>query len=312
MEKERKKMQTNEIKNDTKKESVKNSLILKVDNIKKSYGKVEVLNGINFEVKSGEKIAIVGANGAGKSTLSEIIARVKQSTSGKIHYYFEENGGESVGKGKISKHIGIQFQDSSYPEFYKVQDLVNFVIGASGLEITSEELENLYETFDLVNFKKDVAKGLSGGQQQRLNILLAIVNNPKLIILDEVGTGLDVESRTKIKSYIKSYAQEHDATILLISHNSDEVIELVDRVIVLHNGLIYNDEPLKDILVKWNNSFDTYMNHLYLEVFKKDLDLRANKTGRHQKKSDLKKTSSKDKKKPKIKPIKTESKKEKE
>ncbi len=258
-------------------------LLMDVKGITKKYGKVEVLRGIDFKVNAGERVAIVGANGAGKSTLSEIIARVKESTSGDIKYYFEKGGKQSKGKGNISKHIGIQFQDSSYPEFYKVDDLVNFVIGAAKLDITQEQLDNLYETFDLHNLKKEVARGLSGGQQQRLNILLAIVNNPSLLILDEVGTGLDVESRTKIKSYIKSYAKDNDAAILLVSHNSDEVMELVDRVITIHNGEIFEDRMLKDIIKEWKH-FDDYMNNLYLNVFKKNLDVRANKSGREKRK----------------------------
>ena len=269
-------------------------VLLIVDDIHKNYGKVEVLKGISFKVNVGEKIAIVGANGAGKSTISEIIAKVKEPTSGKLTYNFKEikddndkiiDLQEVKTKGEISSNIGIQFQDSSYPDFYKVEDLVDFIIGAAKLKITKDEIEELYETFDLTNMKKDVAKGLSGGQQQRLNILLAIVNNPKLLILDEVGTGLDVESRTKIKSYIKSYAAENNAAILLVSHNSDEVMELVDRVIVIHNGTIYSDLPLKNIIKEWK-TFDSYMNNLYLKVFKKDLDLRANKSGREKSKKD--------------------------
>lgn len=259
-----------------------------VNKIEKFYGKTEVLSGISFEIQPNEKVAIVGANGAGKSTLSEIIAKVKEPTRGNIQYNFEfeenEKGeviemNESKTKGEISSNIGIQFQDSSYPDFYKVNDLVTFIIGASGIKISNEELDHLYEIFDLAKLKFEVAKGLSGGQQQRLNILLAIVNNPKLLILDEVGTGLDVESRTKIKSYIKSYIDENNAALLLVSHNSDEVMELVDRVIVIHNGRIFDDQPLKDIIKEWK-LFDSYMNNLYLNVFKKNLDLRANKSGR--------------------------------
>ncbi len=256
-------------------------LLMSVNDIKKSYGKVEVLRGINFKINAGERVAIVGANGAGKSTLSEIVARVKEATSGSINYYFEENNKESKGKGNISKHIGIQFQDSSYPEFYKVHDLVKFVIGAARLDITDEQLDELYETFDLLTLKKEQARGLSGGQQQRLNILLAIVNNPKLLILDEVGTGLDVESRTKIKSYIKSYAEQNEAAILLVSHNSDEVMELVDRVITIHNGEVFHDQMLEDIIKEYKQ-FDNYMNDLYLNVFKKNLDVRANNSGRQE------------------------------
>lgn len=253
------------------------SYVLVVKGIKKSYGKVEVLKGIDFKVKAGEKIAIVGANGAGKTTLSEIIAKVKEPSGGHIYYSFGKT------KSEISSKIGIQFQDSSYPDFYKVKDLVNFIIQASGIKISDAELQHIYETFDLWKMRKEVAKGLSGGQQQRLNILLAIINNPKLLILDEVGTGLDVESRTKIKSYIKSYIDEYKATLLLVSHNADEVMELTDRVIVVHNGLIYKDLLLKDILAEWKH-FDNYMNYLYLEVFKRDLDLRVNKTGRQKSK----------------------------
>ncbi len=266
-----------------KKTTTNAPLLMDVIGIEKKYGKVEVLRGIDFKVNAGERVAIVGANGAGKSTLSEIIARVKDPTKGEIKYYFEEGFKESKGKGNISKHIGIQFQDSSYPEFYKVHDLVTFVIGAAKLNITPEELDDLYETFDLLTLKNEVAKGLSGGQQQRLNILLAIVNNPMLLILDEVGTGLDVESRTKIKSYIKSYAEQNEAAILLVSHNSDEVMELVDRVITIHNGEVFHDQMLVDI-IKEHKTFDNYMNDLYLNVFKKDLDVRANNSGRSERK----------------------------
>lgn len=261
----------------------KEQLLMDVQDIKKYYGKVEVLKGLSFKVNKGERIAIVGANGAGKSTLAEIIARVKSPTGGNIKYYFEEGGKESNGKGSISKHIGIQFQDSSYPDFYKVNDLVDFIIGAAKLNIDAETLDFMYETFDLHNLRYEVAKGLSGGQQQRLNIFLAVVNNPSLLILDEVGTGLDVESRTKIKSYIKNYCDTHKATLLLVSHNSDEVVELVDRVITIHNGEIYQDQLLKEILSKYGK-FNDYMNDLYLNVFKKDLDMRANLSGRQNKK----------------------------
>ncbi|BDV02221.1 MAG: hypothetical protein HPAVJP_1100 [Candidatus Hepatoplasma vulgare] len=247
------------------------SYVFRAKHITKYYGKTEVLRDISFDVKEGERIAIVGANGAGKSTLSEIIAQIKEPTSGELYYSFGKT------KSEISSKIGIQFQDSSYPDFYKVKDLVDFMIDVSDVHISKEDLNNLYKQFDLFNLIREYAKGLSGGQQQRLNILLAIVHNPKLIILDEVGTGLDVESRTKIKSYIKDYLANHKATLLLVSHNADEVTELVDRVIVIHDGEIFEDKPLKEILSKWEH-FDNFMNNLYLNVFKDKVDSRVNKT----------------------------------
>lgn len=260
-------------------ELIDGKYLMSVENLTKNYGKVEVLTGISFQVLPGEHIAIVGANGAGKTTLSEIIAKVKEPSGGTIKYAFGKT------KTEISENIGIQFQDSKYPDFYRVNDLVNFIINVSNIVLTKEEIDELYKTFDLYDLRNEVANGLSGGQQQRLNILLAIVNNPKLLILDEVGTGLDVESRTKIKSYIKSYAKTHKAAILLISHNSDEVVELATRVITIHNGKIFEDQPLEKILQKWPN-FDAYMNNLYLNIFKKNLDLRANKSGRQRQAND--------------------------
>lgn len=270
-------------------EQTRKKYLLSVQNIKKSYGKVEVLKGINFNLKEGEKVALVGANGAGKTTLSEIIAKVKEPTGGRLIYSFGKT------KSEISAKIGIQFQDSSYPDFYKVKDLVSFMIEISNIKISKNDLLDLYDQFDLKYLMNEQAKGLSGGQQQRLNILLAIVHNPKLIILDEIGTGLDVESRTKIKSYIKDYLESSKATLLLVSHNADEVIELVDRVIVLHSGEVFVDTPLKDILNKWKQ-FDDYMNHLYLDVFKTVGDKRKNISGRGMNEEEFKEKAKKEQK----------------
>ena len=120
-----------------KKKTENKKPLISVSKIVKNYGKTEVLRGISFDVMPGERVAIVGANGAGKTTLSEIIAKVKEPTSGKITYNVikkidpvtkKVTYSEAKGKSEISSEIGIQFQDSSYPDFYKVSDLVNFVI----------------------------------------------------------------------------------------------------------------------------------------------------------------------------------------
>lgn len=245
----------------SKKKSKK--VILEVKDIKKNYGKLKVLKGISFELMEGERVALIGANGAGKSTLTEIISQVKEQSSGEIKYSFGET------KGEISKNIGIQFQESTYPQFYKSIDIIDFFLGASKAKIPQEELDKMMKIFHLEDIKDKDAEGLSGGQKQRLNILLAIIHNPRLLLLDEVSTGLDIEAREDIKNYIKAYLNETKATLLLVSHNPDEIAFLTDRILVIKDGLLYQDILMKNIMKKFK-TFDEYITDLFINKFKQE------------------------------------------
>ncbi len=239
----------------------KDNVMVDVKNIKKHYGTKEVLHGIDLKIYEGERLAIIGPNGAGKSTLTEIIAGVKEASSGEISYSFGKH------KGEISKNIGIQFQESVYHQFFKVSSIVEFFIDVAGLEISKERLDELLKLFKLEDFYNAYATGLSGGQKQRLNILLAVIHQPKLLILDEVGTGLDVETRTNVKKFIREYLDRTNSTSIIVSHNSDEVLSLADRIVVIYDGKIYEDRRLKDILKEYG-SFDEYTDYLFFEKFK--------------------------------------------
>jgi ABC-2 type transport system ATP-binding protein len=151
--------------------------------------------------------------------------------------------------------------------FYKVIDLIKFVIEAAGVKMSNEELNNYLVDFQLKGMEKKFATSLSGGQKQRLNILLAIINKPKLLLLDEVSTGLDVESRIELKKFIKDYLEESKASLILVSHNPDEIKYLTNRVIVLEDGLIFEDQSMTEILKKYKN-FDAYIDDLFMNRFK--------------------------------------------
>lgn len=240
----------------------KSKTIISVNNITKRYGSKEVLKGINFDVKKGERISIIGSNGAGKSTLTEIISQIKEPTSGTIEFPLYKN------KIDISSKIGIQFQESTYPMFYKVIDIINFFIDASRAKISKEFLKEMLETFHLNGIENSYAQGLSGGQKQRLNILLSIIHQPSILLLDEVSTGLDIEAREDIKQYIKKYLDDSDSTLLLVSHNPDEIKFLTNRIIVIHDGLIYEDKTMNEIIKEFK-SFDKYIHDLFVHRFKK-------------------------------------------
>lgn len=222
----------------------KRKKIIEVKDVTKHYGKNKVLKGINLDIYEKDCVAIIGANGCGKTTLSEIISTVKQKSSGKIKYSFGET------KKDICNNLGIQFQESTYPMYYKVIDIINFFVDATNSKISKADLTSMLKLFHLDGIENLYAQGLSGGQKQRLNILLAVVHSPRFLILDEVSTGLDIEAKTDIKNFIKQYIDSTHSTMILVSHSSEEIEFLANRVVVIHDGVIYEDLYVPVILKK--------------------------------------------------------------
>ncbi len=116
--------------------------------------------------------------------------------------------------------------------------------------------------FSLEGLEKRQIKKLSGGQQQRLNVLLALIHKPEFMILDEISTGLDVQSRGDIKSFVKKILTENDVTLLLVSHNMDEIEELADRVLYMLKGRIVEDHKVKDLIQKYG-SLTKWVNKMF-------------------------------------------------
>lgn len=203
--------------------------VLQVNNLYKHYGQRCVVNDVSLSLRRGECFGLLGHNGAGKSTTLECILQVKKADSGTI----ELLGTALQGKNKkLFKKIGVQFQDSRYPDKMKVKEACNLT--ASMYEKT-EDWERLLKDFHLDEFKNHSINELSGGERQRLSVLLAILPNPNILFLDELTTGLDTQARRNIWSYILSYKKKGNS-LLLTSHYMDEVEYLCDRIGILKNG----------------------------------------------------------------------------
>lgn len=198
-------------------------------------------DNINLEFYEGENIGLIGANGAGKTTLVEQLVGLNKPTSGEIIYAFGKT------KAQISKNIGIQFQDSTYPPNITVRAIINFVRDAYNAEISNEELNKMIDIFLIRPFYKQEAYSLSGGQTQRLNILLALIHKPKVLFLDELSTGLDINIRTQIKIFLKEYIKKNNITLILISHDMNEVEYLCDRVIIMKSAKVIMDTSVKEL-----------------------------------------------------------------
>ncbi len=217
---------------------------LRLKNVKRSFGlNKKVLKGVTFDIKKGERLALIGKNGSGKSTLINIISQQLKMSEGEIRYGYATSRVESL------ELMGIQFQTLNYPEGFIVKDVIHFfnVSVEKSIRMSKSELSDMIAMFGIDKYLNQSIDRLSGGQQQRVNILLALIKKPKLLILDEISTGLDVESSEVIKGYIEQYLQKYpDTALLLVSHSDEEIRELTERVVVLEAGkIVENFESAK-------------------------------------------------------------------
>ena len=231
--------------------------VLQVKNITKKFGSFEALKGVSFEVARGERIGLIGGNGAGKTTVSEIIAGINKPTSGSVIYGFEFDETPKEG-------IGMQFQQSTYPSGLTVKDIISFARNLRKLDMTNKELIGLLRVFQMEDFYGRKVRSLSGGQRQKLNILLSIIHNPKLVILDELSTGLDISAREEIIDFTDDLLTANNMSAILISHHMAEIKALCTKVVVLDNGEVRDIRLVSDI-EKEHGSLGAYSKKLISE-----------------------------------------------
>ena len=243
----KKKRKKIEILNSKYEYDINEKFALKISDVYKSYGQKKVLNGVSFEIKKGERVSLIGKNGSGKSTLISVVSQQIRMSKGLISYGYAKNKIGSL------EGMGIQFQTLLYPEGFIVKDVIHFfnVSVDKSKRMSKSELSDIISLFGINQYLEQKIDRLSGGQQQRINILLALIKKPKLLILDEISTGLDVESSEKIKAYIEKYLDNNkDVALLLISHSDEEIVEMTNKVFVLEKGEIVEEFESKKLTNK--------------------------------------------------------------
>ena len=232
----------------------KNRLLINCQNLTKKYGDIIATKDLDLKIYKQEHIGIIGPNGSGKSTLIEMICGIRQPSKGKIDYFFNDAKPDTpVKRSEIGKDIGVQFQESKYPTGILVNDLLKFYLNLYQIKNKNEVLDFYIKTFKLDGLQKKEIMRLSGGQQQRVNIALSIIHNPNVVVLDEITTGLDITARQEIKSLIQELANENGWTLIIISHNMEEVEFLCDRIIYLRYGHIAHDLSVADVKSKYGS-----------------------------------------------------------
>jgi ABC-2 type transport system ATP-binding protein len=205
--------------------------IISVKDLVKNYGDFQAVRSISFDVEEGEIFGLLGPNGAGKSTTLEIIETLRSKTSGKVivgGIDLDENPGE------IKKMIGVQLQTSG---FYPGLNLIELIHLFSGLYNRKVNAMELLKKVNLEEKAKNKAKELSGGQKQRFSIATTLINNPKIIFLDEPTTGLDPQARRNLWDLIKDI-RNNGTTVIITTHYMDEAEQLCDRIAIMDEGKI--------------------------------------------------------------------------
>ena len=205
--------------------------IITVRNLRKTYGATIAVNDISFKVAEGEIFGLLGPNGAGKTTTVECLQALRQPDSGIIDILGLDPRNDAQA---LRRQIGSQLQESALPDRLRVWEALDLFAS-----VTPDALDwqVLLEQWGLTEKRKSTFSSLSGGQRQRLFIALALVNNPRIIFLDEMTTGLDPAARRVAWGLIRSI-RDRGTTVVLVTHFMDEAEKLCDRLAIVDRGKI--------------------------------------------------------------------------
>jgi ABC-2 type transport system ATP-binding protein len=212
------------------------SSIISVRNLRKTYGSVVAVDGISFEVAEGEIFGFLGPNGAGKTTTVECLQSLRQPDSGEIRVGLDPRHQAQ----ELRRRIGSQLQESALPDRIKVWEALDLFASVSP---DAADWQVLLKQWGLEEKRKSSFHSLSGGQRQRLFIALALVNNPRVVFLDEMTTGLDPAARRVAWDLIRAIRKK-GTTVVLVTHFMDEAENLCDKVVVVDRGkIVAEDTP---------------------------------------------------------------------
>ena len=213
--------------------------LARLDHVTRRFGDVTALDDVSLDIRPGQIVGMLGPNGAGKSTLLSLVQGLRRPSSGTVELF-----GGSPQDARNRRLLGCTPQATALPETLKVGEVVDFVGAHFESPVPRGEL---LEEFGLTELERKQTGALSGGQKRRLSVALAFVGRPKLVLLDEPTTGLDVDARHALWLAIRA---QHDrgATVVMTSHYLEEIEQLAERVVVIDHGRVLEDDTLGNVL----------------------------------------------------------------
>lgn len=235
--------------------------LLKTINLTKDYKKFK-LNNVNISINAGDIYGLVGPNGAGKTTLLKLIANHENPSSGHIETFGRE--GEVSRKAGLDE-MGFMIDMNSMYSYLSGYDNLVYIAKLRGIDIKEKYVEELFKFFKIEAFKKRKFKTYSTGMKQRVQLVAALLNRPKILVLDEPVNGLDPDGILELRNYLKKYANENEAAIIISSHILSELDMIATRYGFIKNGEILEEISAEDLKQKGER-------YTVLEFYPEDLE----------------------------------------
>jgi polar amino acid transport system ATP-binding protein len=226
--------------------------VIKVENLHKSFGKLEVLKDISTQIKEGEVVAIIGPSGSGKSTLLRCLNLLEEPTSGHIFVKGEDVTSKKTNIMKVRQNLGMVFQHFHlFPHKSVLENLTYAPVSVKGVSKKDAETKAmvLLEKVGLLEKAKEYPSRLSGGQKQRVAIARALAMDPEVMLFDEPTSALDPEMVKEVLEVMKSLAHT-GMTMAIVTHEMGFAREVADRVLFLDNGKLVEDSPPKEFFTE--------------------------------------------------------------
>ncbi len=216
--------------------------VLEVKNLTKKFGKFTAVDNISFSVKEGEILGLLGINGAGKTTTLQMLLGVMTPTSGEINYF-----GKDLIKHRedILEQVNFSSTYTNLPWVLNVKESLTFISYLYAIKNRKKRVEDIMQTFQLTELAKKLNSQLSAGQRTRVNLAKSMLNYPRVLLLDEPTASLDPEIAKYIRDFLLEQRAKYKMSIIITSHNMNEVEEVCDRVVFIKQGkIVADDTPL--------------------------------------------------------------------
>lgn len=227
--------------------------IVEINSLTKTFNnqKVVAVNNITFSLFDGEILSIIGESGSGKTTLIRLIAGLETPDSGEILLQNDLVSSEKVFIAPENRNVGMVFQD--YALFPHLTVFENIAYGVSSNK--KERVSEVLQIVDLIGFEKRYPHELSGGQQQRVALARALAPDPKLLILDEPFSNLDVILRNQLRTEIANILRKTKKTAIFITHDVKDAVVVSDKMLVLQNGHKIQEGTVKELFESPTNEY---------------------------------------------------------
>ena len=227
--------------------------IIKVRDLKKSYGPIEAVKGISFSIREGEFFSLLGPNGSGKTTTISMLCTILSMDAGSVEIYGHRVGQEDQ---IIRKMLGVVFQNNRLDSVLTVRENLEIRGRLYGLSkaMLEERIAKLLAVTGAAELVERKYGTLSGGEKRKIDIARALIHSPQILLLDEPTTGLDPESRTKIWQMVTDLRNEEAVTILLTTHYLEET-NASDHVVVLNEGRVQVTGKPNEIKDRYSHNF---------------------------------------------------------